>query len=47
LRGWQVFLCGNPAIVRTLKKRAYLAGVPLDDIHADPFIEAPEMRGAG
>lgn len=37
LTGWRVFLCGAPDMVRTTKRRAYLAGARLDDIHADPF----------
>lgn len=37
LKGWRVFLCGNAAMVKTVKKRAFLAGAALSDIHADPF----------
>jgi len=35
LRAW---LCGNPDFVRGLRKQLYLAGTPLERIHADPFI---------
>lgn len=34
----RVFLCGHPELVGRLKKRIYLAGTPLDRIHADPFV---------
>lgn len=37
----RVFLCGNPELVQRLKKRIYLAGTPLDRIHADPFVAPP------
>jgi len=30
-------LCGNPDIVRRLRKRVYLAGASLDRIHSDSF----------
>jgi CDP-4-dehydro-6-deoxyglucose reductase len=47
LAGWQVFLCGSPGAVRTLKKRAYLGGAALADIHADPFVEATAPATGG
>lgn len=34
----RVYLCGNPEFVRSLRKQLYLDGVPLDRIHADPFV---------
>lgn len=37
LRGWRVFLCGNPEMVRTTQMKAFLAGARLEEIHADPF----------
>jgi NAD(P)H-flavin reductase len=43
LGGWGVFLCGNPPMVESAKKRAYLAGADLKDIHADPF-EVRDLR---
>jgi NAD(P)H-flavin reductase/ferredoxin len=43
LSGWRVFLCGCPPMVHAAKKRAYLAGAALADIHADPF----ELRDLG
>ena len=43
LEGWRVFLCGYPPMVSAAKKRAYLAGARLEDIHADPF-ELRDLR---
>jgi NAD(P)H-flavin reductase len=43
LSGWRVFLCGCPPMVHAAKKRAYLAGAALAEIHADPF----ELRDLG
>lgn len=43
LRGWRVFLCGEPAMVYAARKRAYLAGARLEDIYSDPF-ELTELR---
>ena len=37
LKGWQVFLCGNSAMVKQTKTKAFLGGAALKDIHADPF----------
>jgi ferredoxin-NADP reductase len=38
LTGYRVFLCGDPTLVRSLRKRVYLAGAALQDIHADAFL---------
>jgi ferredoxin-NADP reductase/ferredoxin len=38
--GSRVFLCGDPELVRSLKRRVFLAGAALKDIHADPFVTA-------
>lgn len=38
LTGWRAFLCGNPELVTALKKKLFLAGLSLKDIHADAFI---------
>lgn len=43
LSGWRVFLCGCPPMVHGAKKRAYLAGARMSDIHADAF-ELRELR---
>ena len=34
----RAFLCGNPGFVRDMRKQLYLKGLPLDRIHADPFM---------
>lgn len=46
LRGAEIYLCGNPTLVANLKKYAYLQGVSLDRIHADPFLTAPAPAAA-
>lgn len=43
LQGWRVYVCGNPDMVKAARKRAYLAGAALADIHADPF-EIADLR---
>jgi NAD(P)H-flavin reductase len=40
LSGCRVFLAGRPDMVRETRKRAFLAGADLADIHADPFVAA-------
>jgi len=37
LRDWRIYLCGNTNMVKTTKRKAFLAGAALDHIHADPF----------
>jgi ferredoxin-NADP reductase/ferredoxin len=37
----RVFLCGDPELVLGLKRRIFLGGVRLKDIHADAFLTAP------
>ncbi len=37
LRAWRVFVCGAPPMVHAARKRAYLAGAALTDIHGDAF----------
>jgi ferredoxin-NADP reductase/ferredoxin len=34
----RIYLCGDPGLVRHLKKHFFLAGASLKNIHADPFI---------
>ncbi len=52
LNGWRLYLCGNPDMVNTMKRKAFLAGASLKDILADPFIvtvprqELPEAPAA-
>ena len=33
----RLFVCGDPSLVKTLRKRAYLAGASLSRIHSDAF----------
>lgn len=40
LGGWRGFVCGDEGIVRTLKKKLFLAGMASRDIYADPFVPA-------
>ena len=43
LSDWRIFLCGSPAMVKSAKRRAYLAGARLADIYIDPF-ELADLR---
>ncbi len=38
LNGWRAFVCGDPAIVKLLKKKIFLAGAASHDIYADAFL---------
>lgn len=38
LDGWRGFVCGDPALVATLKRKLFLAGMAFTDIHADAFL---------
>jgi ferredoxin-NADP reductase len=40
LGGWRIFLCGQEAMVKTTKQKTFLAGANLQDIYADPFVQA-------
>lgn len=40
LSGWRVYLCGNPDMVKSTKRKAYLAGASLKEIFADPFVNS-------
>ena len=46
--GWRAFLCGDPSTVQGLRKKLFLAGAALNDIHADAFLpsSAPATAGA-
>ncbi|MDQ8038772.1 MAG: FAD-binding oxidoreductase [Pedobacter sp.] len=39
--GWRSYLCGAPALVNGLRKKLFLAGASLAQIHADAFLTAP------
>jgi NAD(P)H-flavin reductase len=40
LSGWRGFVCGDPALVQSLKMKLFLAGMASRDIYADAFIPA-------
>jgi ferredoxin-NADP reductase/ferredoxin len=37
LKGWKVFLCGNPAMVKAAKQKTFMSGASMSEIYADPF----------
>jgi ferredoxin-NADP reductase len=37
LRKRRIFLCGHPDMVASTRRKAYLAGASMKDIHADAF----------
>lgn len=37
LKHWRVFLCGHPDMVKEARKKGFLAGASMKDIHADAF----------
>jgi len=37
LKGWRVYICGDPAIVKSLKQASFMAGAGMSDIYSDPF----------
>lgn len=43
LKGWRVYLCGYPPMVRDTQRRAFMAGAALPDIYIDPF-ELRDLR---
>ena len=43
LKGYRLFLCGAPEMVREMRKNAFLAGAAMPDISADAFT-APEHQ---
>lgn len=40
----RIYLCGDPGLVRVLKKKFFLAGVSLSRMHADPFVVTASSR---
>lgn len=36
--GWRAWLCGDPPLVLSLRKKLFLAGLSLKDLHADAFL---------
>jgi len=41
LKGYRVFLCGDPPIVNALRQQCFLAGASMQDIFSDPFVFSP------
>ena len=37
LKNWRIYLCGHPEMVKTAKKKAFLSGASMKEIHADAF----------
>jgi len=37
LKGWRIFLCGVPEMVKGMQRSTFLAGASMQDIYADPF----------
>jgi len=37
LKGWRIFLCGAPEMVKAMRKNAFLAGASMPEISADAF----------
>lgn len=37
VKGWRIFLCGHPDMVASTRRKAFLAGAAMQDIHADAF----------
>jgi CDP-4-dehydro-6-deoxyglucose reductase len=40
LAGWRAYVCGDPAIVQTLRKKLFLSGMSIREIYADAFLPA-------
>jgi CDP-4-dehydro-6-deoxyglucose reductase, E3 len=40
LAGWRGYVCGDPALVKTLKKKLFLSGMASRDIYSDAFLPA-------
>jgi ferredoxin-NADP reductase len=40
--GMRAFLCGDPTLVAMMKRKLFLAGMALGDIHADAFLPAAQ-----
>jgi NAD(P)H-flavin reductase len=38
LKGWRVYVCGDPAIVNGLKQTCFMSGAKMTDIYSDPFV---------
>jgi CDP-4-dehydro-6-deoxyglucose reductase, E3 len=38
LANWRIYLCGHPDLVKTLRKKTFLAGAKIKEIHSDAFV---------
>jgi len=38
LKGWRVYICGNPSMVKSASRTMFLQGASLKDIHSDSFV---------
>ena len=38
LAGWRAYVCGDPGIVQTLRKKLFLSGMSIREIYADAFL---------
>ena len=38
LKGWRVFLCGNPNRVNQTKRLVFMKGTSMSDIYTDAFV---------
>lgn len=38
---WRIYLCGDPEMVTVMRRRLFLTGAPLRQIHADAFVPSP------
>lgn len=43
VKGWRIYLCGHPEMVKSAKKRTFLAGASMQDIYADPFVLSAKL----
>ncbi|RMH19170.1 MAG: oxygenase [Gammaproteobacteria bacterium] len=37
LSGWQIYLCGDPELIKILRMQCFLSGAGMEDIFSDPF----------
>ncbi|CAA9891504.1 NAD(P)H-flavin reductase [Candidatus Methylobacter favarea] len=44
LKGWRVYLCGHPEMVKQTRKMVYLKGASMNDIYADAFHVNPAEK---
>ena len=42
LNGWRGYVCGDPDLVKSLKKKLFLSGMASRDIYSDAFLPAAQ-----